>query len=368
MDKAGYPINLFEFEDAARRVLDKGDFDSVVGGATDELTIARTRQVFDSILLRPRRLVDVSHRDLSTTVLSSRVSFPVMLAPSGGHQLVHPDGEVATVRAAGSAGLLTVLSVGSTRPMEEVAAAAKGPLWFQQHILKDKAIQHDLAERAKEAGFCGLCLTVDSLGFGKRERDLRNSWRPIEGQGSSVINYSPYFGGPGLKAPSQLPELIDTSATWSDAADFVAQTTLPVVIKGILTAEDARLCVESGASGIVVSAHGGRNLDTTVTSIEVLGEVVDIVAGAAEVYMDGGVRRGTDVVKALALGARAVLIGRPIFWGLAVGGAGGLRATLEILRDEIDLTMALTGKSTIGSIDKSLLMVGSVPGVPISRV
>ena len=352
------PINLFEFEESAKALLDPGDYDFIAGGSTDEHTIRRTRDVYDSILIRPRRLAGVEASDLSTTVQGHDLAFPVMLAPTGGHGLVHDEGEVASVAVAGSMGILMILSQGSTRTLEDVAAAATGPVWFQHYIYNDAGLQHELTQRAEQAGFSGHCITVDSFGPSKRERDIRRAWRPKDGL-SFDANYLPYFRRKGEAGLPPASELISRSATWADLERFAASTPLPVVVKGILTAEDARLAGEHGAKGVVVSAHGGRNLDTTVTPIEALPAVADTIQGDLEVYVDGGISRGTDILKALALGAKAVLIGRAVYWGLASGGRQGLQATLQILRDELDLAMAMTGSASIAAIDRSLVAIGA---------
>ena len=352
------PVNVFEYEALARERLPKGTYDYIAGGATDEITLGRTRIVFDSIMLRPRVLVDVSQRDLSTTVLGQRIQLPVMTAPSGHHARGHPDAELATVRAAGSMDTVMILSSGSTFTLEEVAQAATGPIWFQQFLYRDRGLTRSMAKRAQEAGYTALCVTLDSTLRAKRERNIRNKF-------SSPT--PPNYAGRGLQeqqwglssdAPKDIIELIDQSATWSQLDWLAANTSLPLVVKGIMTAEDARLCVEHEVKALIVSNHGARQLDTTFASVEALPEVVEAVEGRLEVYLDGGIRRGTDVLKALALGARAVLIGRPLFWGLAVDGEAGVRAVLQMLRDELDMAMAMCGRPTLESIDTSL--VGTV--------
>ncbi len=360
MERHMDPVNLFEFEEVARARMSQTDYDGVAGGATDELTLHRTRACFESILLRPRRLVDVSARDLATTVLGERIAFPVMLAPSGGHGVAHPDGELASARAAGAAGTVMVLSPGSTYLLEDVAEAATGPLWFQQYLFRDRGLTLSMAQRAEAAGYRALCITVDSFGLHKRERNLRSSQAGEVGHGGADVNYADYIRSLGPDAPN-VTDLIDPGATWAELDWFMAQSPLPLVVKGILTGEDAALCVEHGVQALIVSNHGGRNLDTTLASIEALPEVAEAAAGRLEVYMDGGIRRGTDVLKALALGARAVLVGRPIFWGLAGGGEDGLRTVLGMLRDELDIAMALCGCPTVASIDGAVL--GTAPVV-----
>ena len=349
------PVNIYEFQELAEQRLPKAEADFIAGGATDEITLRRTRAAFDSIMLRPRMLVDVATRDLSTTVLGQQIEFPVMLDPAGGHGRAHPDGELATARAAGAMGTLMFASSTSTYTLEEIANAATGPVWFQQYLFKDRGLTMSLADRAREAGFSALCLTLDSVIPAKRERNIRNRYRGHLTPNYADLELSEYTWGMSADAPRGVNELINRSATWSELTWLAANTSLPLLVKGIMTAEDAALCADHGVKGLVVSNHGARQLDTTFASIEVLPEVVDAVDGQVEVYLDGGIRRGTDVLKALALGARAVLIGRPLFWGLAVDGEAGLRTVLGMLRDELEMAMGMCGRPTIESIDKSLL-------------
>jgi 4-hydroxymandelate oxidase len=300
-------------------------------------------------------LVDIATRDLSTTVLGQRIEFPVMLDPAGSHGRAHPDGELATARAAGAMGTLMFASSTSTYTLEEIAKAATGPVWFQQYLFKDRGLTMSLADRAREAGFSALCLTLDSTIPAKRERNIRNRYRGQLTPNYADLELSEYTWGLSADAPRGVNQLINRSATWSELTWLAANTSLPLLVKGIMTSEDAALCADHGVKGLVVSNHGARQLDTTFASIEVLPEVVDAVDGRVEVYLDGGIRRGTDVLKALALGARAVLIGRPLFWGLAVDGEAGLRTVLTMLRDELEMAMGMCGRPTIESIDKSLL-------------
>ncbi len=352
---ADSPVNIFEFEALAKERLDKGVYDFIAGGATDEVTIRRTRSIFESIMLRPRRLVDTSRMDLSTTVLGHRIETPIMLPPAGGHIIAHPEGELASVRAAGSMGTLMILSSNSTYLMEEVAQAATGPLWFQQYLYKDRGLTEAMAHRAEEAGFSALCITVDSTIRAKRERNIRNSYVGPISPNYAALELQGLSWGMDAPPGQRFNDLTDRSASWADLDWLAGNTSLPLLIKGIMTAEDARLCAEHGAKALIVSNHGGRNLDTTFASIEALPEVVAAVEGRLEVYFDGGIRRGTDVLKALALGARSVLIGRPMFWGLAVDGEDGVRAVLKMLTDELETAMAMCGRPNIESIDASLL-------------
>ena len=333
------PINIYEYEPLARERLSKSQYDFIAGGATDEVTLRRTRRMMDSIVLRPKVMEDVSLVDTSTTVLGHQISFPVMPAPSGAHGRAHPDAELATVRAAGDAGTVMLLSSGSTFTMEEVAQAATGPVWFQQYFYTDRGMTVEMAHRAEEAGFSAIALTLDIKTLSKRERNIRNEYVPPQ-----TANY---------QWASNLVR--DPAASWDYLEWLASQTSLPIVMKGIMTAEEAARCGQYGAKALVVSNHGARQLDTTFATIEALPEVVDAADGAVEVYMDGGIRRGADIVKAVALGARAVLIGRPLFWGLAVDGQAGVRNVLQILKDEMEMTMALCGRPNLASLDRTLL-------------
>ena len=333
------PINIYEYEPLAKERLSKSKYDFIAGGATDEITLQRTRRILDSIVFRPKVMEDVSAIHTSTTVLGHEISFPVMPAPSGAHARAHPDAELATVRAAGDAGTVMLLSSGSTYTMEEVAQAATGPIWFQQYFYTDRGMTVEVAHRAEDSGFSAICLTLDIKTNSKRERNIRNEYVPPQ-----TGNY---------RWASTLVR--DPAASWDYLEWLASKTSLPIVMKGIMTGEEAARCGQYGAKAVVVSNHGARQLDTTFATIEVLPEVVDAVDGQVEVYMDGGIRRGSDIVKAVALGARAVLIGRPLFWGLAVDGEAGVRNVLQILKDELEMTMTLCGRPSLESLDRSLL-------------
>ena len=348
-------INVFEFEEAAKKLLPKADYDSIATGSTDEITLRRTREVFDSIRLRPRVLVDINQRDLSTKVLGRGIDFPLMISPAGSQGRAHPDGELATARAAGLMGTNMIVSSASSYTLEEVANAATGAIWFQQYLYRDGDLTESFIRRAEEAGYSALCLTLDFAGDAKQERNIRNRYSTPPPSNYPTLTKRETSESFGVKDPRGLHSLIDQTATWSYLDWVSSKTTLPLVAKGIMTAEDALLCVRHDVKAIIVSNHGARQLDTTYTTMEVLPEIIDVVAGKVEVYIDGGIRRGTDIIKALALGAKAVLIGRPLFWGLAVGGEVGVINVLRILRDELDMAMGMCGRPTIDSIDLSLL-------------
>jgi isopentenyl diphosphate isomerase/L-lactate dehydrogenase-like FMN-dependent dehydrogenase len=340
------PINVFEYESLAQTKMDPAYWNFYQGGSDDEVTLRANRVAFERIRLRPRVLVDVSAGvlDIRTTVLGAPVSMPVLIAPTALHCMAHPEGECATAQAAGKAGTLMVASTVATRTLEDIAIAASGPLWFQLYIYPSFEVAEKLVRRAEAAGYRAIVLTVDLPFLGNRERDRRNH---------VVIPPPPFFEANFIGIEKSGQEWI--SLTWESLSWLRSITSLPILLKGILTAEDALMAIEHGAAGIIVSNHGGRQLDTALASIEALPEIVEAVAGRCEVYVDGGIRRGTDVLKALALGARAVLVGRPVLWGLAVSGADGAYLVLEILRKELLLAMALSGRPTLSSIDGTLL-------------
>jgi 4-hydroxymandelate oxidase len=353
MSASAEPINLFEFEAVAKQRLSKEEYDYIAGGATDEISVERNRRAFESWALRPRVLRDVSALDLSTTVLGTRVNFPVLIAPCGGHKRAHPDGEFATYRAAAAAGTIMAVSANASSSFEELAGAAAGHLWVQLYPFRDRELTKDWLARAKAAGYEAVCITLDSQWPPKRERNIRNNYRRTRG-----VNY-PKSGAESANAPrpgGRAGEGADPAATWKDLEWIKSAADLPVVAKGIMTGEDATLCAEVGADAVIVSNHGGRHLDNTLATIEILTEAVDAAKGKMEILLDGGIRRGADVVKAVALGAKAVFIGRPLFWGLAAGGEHGVARVLGILREEIEITMAKCGRPTIASIDSTVVV------------
>lgn len=351
--------NLLELEEMARGKMPGPAFDYIAGGSEDEVSLRRNRKAYHRWALRPRVLVDVSRRNTTATVLGERVSMPILVAPTAFHCLVHPEGEIATAKGTAAAGTIMVVSTIATKPLEEVAAAVEAPRWFQLYSYKDRTVTKDLVDRAVKAGYRALCLTVDTPVLGRREKDERNAFTLPPGLGIANLKPVGLDGMPeaerGSAFAKYVADLLDASLTWEDVDWLKSISPLPVVVKGILTAEDATLAVKRGVDGIVVSNHGGRQLDSTLGTLDALPEVVAAVKGRAEVYMDGGVRRGTDVLKALALGAKAVLVGRPILWGLSLGGADGVRAVLEHLRRELENAMALAGRASVAAIDRSLV-------------
>ena len=352
-------INLWELEARARELLPQMAYDYYASGANDEVTLRENRAAYERITLLPRMLVDVSVRDISTTVLGESVSMPILIAPTALPGLAHPEGEIATTKAAGAAKTLMTLATLSTSSIEEAMATATGPVWFQLYVFRDRAISASLVQRAETAGCKAVVLTVDDPVAGRRERDVRNrltlpdhlSLKNLLSAGCQELPKN--VAGSGLAA--YVASLFDAALTWKDIEWLAGVTKLPILVKGILRADDALRAVNYGASGIIVSNHGARQLDTTPATISVLPEIVDAVAGAVEVYVDGGIRRGTDVLKAMAYGARAVLVGRPILWGLAVGGEAGVKYVLELLRQEFDLAMALSGCPRLTAITRDLV-------------
>lgn len=350
------PVNLFDYEARAKLSLSHDHWDFIEAGAMDEFTTRRNRTAFEELLLRPRFMRDVSERKISTTVLGQEISMPVMISPAGSHMMAHFDGELATAKAAGKSDTLMMLSVSSNYSMEEVAAVATGPLWFQLYH-RGYELSEMLVRRAEEAGFKAIVLTVDTPMPSPKERDLRNQFNRIlelgnfHGLGLSQNVISGTDETPGWDVSQAVP------LTWKELGWLRSLTSLPLVLKGVRTGEDAHLAVENGVNGIIASTHGGRQLDMTMSSIETLPEIVAATKGKAEVYLDSGVRRGSDVVKALALGAKAVSIGRPLFWGLAVNGSDGVHGVLELLREEVDRCMAFCGQSDVNALEPGLINV-----------
>jgi isopentenyl diphosphate isomerase/L-lactate dehydrogenase-like FMN-dependent dehydrogenase len=331
--------------------LPKEEYDYIAGGATDEISIDRNRRAYASWAFRPRVLRDVSKIDMSTTVLGANVNLPVLIAPCGGHKRAHPDGEKATYRAAASCGTVLAVSANSNTSFEAIAKSANGHLWVQLYPFRDKALTEDWLQRAEKAGYKAVVVTLDSQWPPKRERNIRNQYRRTRG-----ANYREDSEHPDAPRPAGSGAGSDPAATWHDLEWIKQSTSLPVVAKGVMTGEDVELCADVGADGVVVSNHGGRHLDNTLATVEVLAEAVAAAKGKMEIYLDGGIRRGADVVKALALGARAVFIGRPLFWGLAVDGEQGVVRVLNLLREEIEITMAKCGRPTIASIDATTIV------------
>ncbi len=374
--------DLAALEGHARERLDRGAYDYFAGGAEDELTLAENALAWERLRLRPHVLRDVAAVSTATTVLGVPVSLPVLVGPIAYQRLAHPDGELATSAAAARAGTAMVLSTQATSSLEAVAEVApEAPRWFQLYVYRDHRIALDLVRRAAGAGYQAIVLTVDVPVPGNRLREKRNRFRLPESM--SLPNLTPYFGDASV--PSEGPaaggdaatvhaatgdpatgagggidvvgigRYFDPSLTLESIGWLRRESSLPVVVKGVLRGDDALACVHAGAAAVVVSNHGGRQLDGAVATADALAEVVDAVAGRAEVYVDGGIRRGVDVVKALALGARAVLVARPIVWGLAIHGAAGVAQVIEEFREEVERTLALCGTQTVTDLTPDLL-------------
>ncbi len=333
-------LTLGEIRRAARRNLPPEIWDYVSGGAETETTLRRNRRAMNHFVFRPRVLRDVSQIDTSTTFLGLPLALPAMIAPMGSTQLIHPDGDLALARAAGRVGTVHWMSTVGAYTPEEVAAVASGPLIFQLYFWGGYDWGEEIIRRIEAAGFKALCFTVDVPAYGRRERDLHNRFNP-RGAGRAIDVPRDYVRSASL--------------TWKDVDWLRATTRLPLIIKGIMTAEDARLAVEHGAQAVYVSNHGGRQLDYAPAPIELLPEVVEAVAGRAEVVVDGGFTRGTDLLKAVALGARAVGLGKAAAWGLGAAGEDGVVRTLELLALELRIAMANTGLARLADVGPELV-------------
>jgi isopentenyl diphosphate isomerase/L-lactate dehydrogenase-like FMN-dependent dehydrogenase len=338
-------LNVQDYESEAARRLEAGAHAYYAGGAGDERTLRDNVEAWSRYALRPRMLVDVETCATSTTVLGQEVSLPVIVAPVAFQRVAHPEGEVGMAQAAKAAGTIMCLSTLATSTPAEVAAVG-GPRWFQLYVFRDEGVTHELIAQARDEGFTALVLTIDAPVRGNRERDVRTGFTiPPEIRVASI--------GRGGVTPKDLFDMVSASLTWRDVERIAAEAALPLIVKGVLTAEDAVLAVEHGAAAVVVSNHGGRQLDGVQATADALPEVIEAAAGRVEVLVDGGIRRGTDVVRALALGARAVLVGRPCLWGLAVGGAEGAGAVLEIFRREVLNALQLLGCASPAGVTRT---------------
>jgi 4-hydroxymandelate oxidase len=347
MTDAQRPITVADYEPLARARVEPGAWDYQAGGAGDELSLADNRGSWDRIRLRPRVLVDATSRDLRVSAFGVALEHPIVVAPTAAHQLSHPDAERATARGAAAAGALLTLSTISSVPMEEVAAAAPGgPRWFQLYAPADRGACLELVNRAVAAGYAAVAVTVDLPLPGNRERDLRSGFE---------IDL-------GAHLPAEQPVDPDTGIVvlptfdWAELEWLRGVCPVPLLVKGVLRADDALRAVDAGCDGVWVSNHGGRQLDTSIAGADALPAIAEAVGSRALLVVDGGVRRGIDILKGLALGADLVAVGRPVLWALAVDGADGVQRVIEILRDELSLAMALAGCATIGDITPDLLV------------
>jgi len=342
------PVSLQDFEEAARRALPSATVDFLAGGAADEITIRWNREAYDRLRLRPRVLIDVSRIDTRVKLLGLDLPHPVLLAPVAYQKLLHPEGEVAAVRGAGTAQAVYVFSSSANVPVEEAARVATSPLWFQLYVQADRGQNQEMIQRAVAAGCTALCVTVDTPVIGPRNREQRAGFTlPPE----LTVPMNPQ----NVKARGAGGTSRRVSVTWTDIETFQSLSSVPVLLKGVLHPEDADRAARMNLGDVIVSNHGGRNLDTAPATLDALPEVVDRVAGRLPVLVDGGIRRGTDVLKALAHGASAVMIGRPYAYGLAVSGAAGVARVVEILRAELEMAMALVGCPAIVDLDRSIL-------------
>lgn len=354
------PVNLHEFQATAERVLPRMVYDYYAGGANDEVLLKSTRAAWDAIEIRYRVMRDVSTRSSACTVLGQSLSWPVMIAPMAMQRMAHVDGEMATARAANELSTGMVLSTLSNTSVEDVASVLTQPLWFQLYIEKDRGATKALVERTEAAGCRALVLTVDTPLLGRRERDIRNQFHMLPGLSAPHIRVtnSGALSEP-IASASALGTYVntqwDSSISWKDLEWLQSVTKLPILIKGVVRGDDAATALNHGASGVIVSNHGGRQMDAAVTTVRALRDVADAMSGRGTLLVDGGIRRGTDVLKAIALGANAVLLGRPVLWGLSSGGAEGVKRVLQLLRDEFDLAMALSGCRDVREITRDLV-------------
>jgi lactate 2-monooxygenase len=365
-----WPIGADEWEARASELLDSGPFGYIAGGAGNEATVRANREAFERRRLRPRMLVGNTVRDLSVDVLGTPSPFPFFLAPVGVLSIAHPDGELAAARAAAALRVPFILSSAASHSIEEIAAAmGDAPRWFQLYWVSDREVVESLVHRAEASGYSAIVVTLDTLTLGWRPRDLRNAYLPFrEGEGIAQFTSDPVFRSrlsvppeedPLVAAGTMLAMFPNLALRWEELAWLRELTSLPLLAKGVLTAEDAVRAFDAGVDGIVVSNHGGRQVDGAIASLDALLEVRAAVGPDAPVLMDGGIRGGADVLKALALGANAVLLGRPYVYGLAVGGQPGVDAVLRQLAAETDLTLALMGGTVARELDVAWIAASS---------
>lgn len=377
-------VNANDYRTAARQRLPRSVFDVIDGGAGDELTLQRNRTAFDAIALRPRAMSDVTHRDLSTSIYGQYVPMPVLLDPCGTARMLHPDGELAVARAAGALGTIYALSTVSSFQLEDVAAVATGALWYQLYPAADAKMRRERIQRAQDAGYGALCVTVDGAVLGTRERDRRNGLKipfkitprlMMEGAlhprwAWGFLKSGPKPGVLGRLSSATPSSIDDTGRAIMATANPVTMRMLeeireqwegPLIVKGVMRGDEMDSLLERGVDGVIVSNHGGRQLDTIRSSIEILPEVVQAAAGRCDVFLDSGIRRGSDVLKALALGAKAVLIGRPYLFALAVAGQRGVEDVLGMLFEEFDAAMALTGCRSLADIGTDIVQMPHQP-------
>jgi 4-hydroxymandelate oxidase len=347
-------ISLADYERAAERLLDPGALAYFAGGAGDEISLRDNEAAWQRLAIRPRMLVGVADCDPAVTLLGRPRAHPLIIAPTAYHRLAHVDGEIATAQAAAATDSIMCAATFSTTTLPAIAEAAPAATrWFQLYVFSDRGVSRELVAQAVDHGYEALVITVDLPVVGVREREARFE-AEIQTATEQMVQRVAAAGARGL-TPADFTALIDPDLRWSDIEQFAADFPLPVVVKGILRADDARIAAEHGVQGIVVSNHGGRQLDTVIPAPDALPEIVDAVGERIDVLVDGGIRRGSDVLKALALGARAVMVGRPLLWGLAVDGATGAQNVLEILLAELERTLQLAGARSVGELDRSFV-------------
>ncbi|XP_076338973.1 uncharacterized protein LOC143240435 [Tachypleus tridentatus] len=355
-------VSIEDIEKLAKTLLSKKTRDYYADGANNQCTLEENRRAFERLRIRPRFLRDVSARDMTVTILGQKINFPIGVSPSAYQRLAHPDGEIATAKAISSMGSIMILSTSSSYALEDVIKAVpNSTLWFQLYVFKNRQITKMLIKRAERCGFKALVLTADTPISGFQYNFAQNG---LDMSNEKIGNFEGIdLEEAGLNCPKEeihkthLGSFYDTSLTWDAISWIRTLTSLPVVVKGILTGEDAEMAIKYGASAIMVSNHGGRQLDGVPATIEVLPEVVKKVNGRCEIYLDSGVRTGTDILKAIALGAKAVFIGRPVLWGLTSNGEDGVKQVLQILKNELDLAMALSGCKTLKDIQTTPSLV-----------
>ena len=346
-------ISLADYERAAEASMAPDAHGYAYGGAGDEITLRDNVAAWGRLAIRPRMLVGVGARDPGVELLGVPRRHPLIIAPMAFQRLAHREAEVATARAAAATGSIMCLSTLGTTSAAEMAEGAPGaPRWFQLYVFADRGVSRELMARAVEHGYEALVVTVDLPVMGVRERDLRSG---AQAAAAELVASAVAAGVTGTLSPKEFAGLVDADLTWKDIERFAAESPLPVIVKGVLTPEDALLAAEHGVRGLVVSNHGGRQLDTVLSGADALPPIVEAAGDRVEVLVDGGIRRGTDVLKALALGARAVMVGRPVLWGLALGGTEGARRVIEILLEEFDATLALSGARSAREIDAGLV-------------
>ncbi|KAG6545200.1 hypothetical protein Mapa_013312 [Marchantia paleacea] len=348
--------NVSEYEEVAKQKLPKMVYDYYASGAEDQWTLKENRHAFERIRFRPRILIDVTNVDTSTTILGHRVSMPIMVAPTAMQRMAHPEGELATARAVASHDTIMTLSSWATSSVEEVASTGPGVRFFQLYVYKDRNVVAQLVRRAEKAGFTAIALTVDTPILGRREADIKNRFslpphltlKNFEGLDLGQMEKTQDSG-----LATYVAGQIDKSLSWKDVKWLQSITSMPILVKGVITAEDTKLAIQCGCAGIIVSNHGARQLDYVPATISALEEVVKAAQGKVPVFLDGGVRRGTDALKALALGASGVFVGRPVLWGLASEGETGVKKVLQMLREEFQLAMALAGATKVSDITRA---------------